>query len=829
MAFSLHANGAWGVLNQAPSPAVSGTTFHVNPTDGANLPSVIAGQEYECYIYDPLYPSRGETVLITTHTVGSDTDFIMTRNNDGRGAKTILIGWHIAAGITKKALTDIESLLTSTAATVTSLGASVTALNSGAVLLAGRAGGQTVIGGTLTTQALNLVSNASHDGKINLGNAASMGYFDEASNVFRLTSTDPSYLTTDPDFTSQANRHVLIETTWSNVATSAKNGNGLAVLAFVDRQTARVNPVSSAQAGRFSMSVAEETTEASGFLSYIDFQQSTPYGNAFYGISRGNSKRAGKTITFTGSGGVLTVNWGTTHNLLPGTGIVFSSAGTLPTATGGTFNISSVSSANPAVITTSAPHGLTTNDVVTIAGSSVSAVNGSWFVTVTGASTFTIPVSGSPGSGAAGTSRNLNWGVDTGAWGSYVNGAGGSATSGTIYYVSANGLAGTTFQITRSPLDPFATSISGSSNGSGTITAIAQQDDPIGGGSNLLRLNNEAQFRPGAYFDFGAAGHYTNGAIVGGRISHYTYGGFMALSTPLYKSDGAIPFVSGHVESLHALGATTQIHSLHARQFTDVGDTLEELIGGANCVGAQTIAFTSSNIAGSLKWKATGGGLMSLIIGLQGNTGALNGRDNEVLSLTGDGLMKLTGTTPATGTSFWVNAGTASQSATLVLAQSGTAKWSIGKQTDQSFYIFQVNDSRFVFTAAADALTGTILPNGTLTVGGGTENVNRLAVVEASASLDGAVTTMFGSAVAATKHVQLYIGKAGGPNNCGAISYVPDNASPGTGSYMALGLYGVYTVKIDGAGYVYLNLPTASGSVPSGALWANAGIVTVKP
>jgi len=55
-------------------------------------------------------------------------------------------------------------------------------------------------------------------------------------------------------------------------------------------------------------------------------------------------------------------------------------------------SITSASIANPTQITTAAPHGLQTGRRITISGNSESEVNGSFEVTVTGLSTFTIPV-----------------------------------------------------------------------------------------------------------------------------------------------------------------------------------------------------------------------------------------------------------------------------------------------------------------------------------------------------------------------------------------------------------------------------------------------------
>lgn len=62
--------------------------------------------------------------------------------------------------------------------------------------------------------------------------------------------------------------------------------------------------------------------------------------------------------------------------------------------------ITTSSSANPTVFTTSTAHTFTTGDVVQIEGhSSNPDLNGEWTVTVTGASTFTIPTAGTGGTG----------------------------------------------------------------------------------------------------------------------------------------------------------------------------------------------------------------------------------------------------------------------------------------------------------------------------------------------------------------------------------------------------------------------------------------------
>ncbi|MFA7301863.1 MAG: hypothetical protein WC069_06155 [Candidatus Shapirobacteria bacterium] len=86
-------------------------------------------------------------------------------------------------------------------------------------------------------------------------------------------------------------------------------------------------------------------------------------------------------------------------------GGTFSTALTLP---GATIAITSSSVANPTVITTEAAHGLTTGDSVWIEGhgGSTPSINGTHVATVTGATTFTIPVNVSVG-GTLGTVQKL--------------------------------------------------------------------------------------------------------------------------------------------------------------------------------------------------------------------------------------------------------------------------------------------------------------------------------------------------------------------------------------------------------------------------------------
>jgi hypothetical protein len=76
-----------------------------------------------------------------------------------------------------------------------------------------------------------------------------------------------------------------------------------------------------------------------------------------------------------------------------------------------TLEIASISEANPTVITTSQPHSLISGTTYTIVGTTTTPdVNGARVVTVTGPTTFTIPITVTAGqTTAAGTIGTPNW------------------------------------------------------------------------------------------------------------------------------------------------------------------------------------------------------------------------------------------------------------------------------------------------------------------------------------------------------------------------------------------------------------------------------------
>jgi len=73
-------------------------------------------------------------------------------------------------------------------------------------------------------------------------------------------------------------------------------------------------------------------------------------------------------------------------------------------AADGEVAITNISQANPAVVTTESPHGLVTGQQVDIRGSNSGvSIDGTRTATVTGASTFTVPVNQSGAAGTAGS------------------------------------------------------------------------------------------------------------------------------------------------------------------------------------------------------------------------------------------------------------------------------------------------------------------------------------------------------------------------------------------------------------------------------------------
>lgn len=204
-------------------------------------------------------------------------------------------------------------------------------------------------------------------------------------------------------------------------------------------------------------------------------------------------------------------------------------------------------------------------------------------------------------------------------------------STGTTYYVSATGVTANTFQLSTNP-NGVGAAVNTSSTGT-SVTAIASQDDWTFGKSYGHRINQEAAFRPSAGMLLAGTGHEALGWLLGINMQHYRIGGYSAFTSPVWKSDDAIPFISSHLENL--AGADTQIAMFNARIFGDVGDTLEWLIGGQDSWTPFTGTPDLTKVNGAQKWRAYSAGSLELVTTLI--LGGFNGRTNEVRTLRADG------------------------------------------------------------------------------------------------------------------------------------------------------------------------------------------------
>lgn len=169
--------------------------------------------------------------------------------------------------------------------------------------------------------------------------------------------------------------------------------------------------------GEKSMMVAYGTP---GQVLFIDFGATPPRGglefeknNVCYVVHRGNLwevNNAGvKTLRgtlLTSTGRVSMSHNGVQIMVVDGTaGYIYSTVAAIGTAQ----TISSIVDNYPSMtVTTAAPHGLVTGNLITLAGVTPTAYNGSYTVTVTGASTFTFQMDVDPGGNASGVGTYTN-------------------------------------------------------------------------------------------------------------------------------------------------------------------------------------------------------------------------------------------------------------------------------------------------------------------------------------------------------------------------------------------------------------------------------------
>lgn len=100
---------------------------------------------------------------------------------------------------------------------------------------------------------------------------------------------------------------------------------------------------------------------------------------------------------------VFKIDWDVMGNLEAGVSIVASRFEVIGLKPKGLTIVSITRSGSTATITTTEPHGRSTGDVVTVAGADQKEYNISGAITVTGASSFTMAITGTPDSPATGT------------------------------------------------------------------------------------------------------------------------------------------------------------------------------------------------------------------------------------------------------------------------------------------------------------------------------------------------------------------------------------------------------------------------------------------
>ena len=109
MSFDNHKNFAYSTVATAPSPASSGTSLVVQSGDGAKFPTA----PFNATIWPAgSQPSTANAEIVRVTAKSTDT-FTITRAQESSSAQSIAIGYQIAATITAKTMTDIETTLTS--------------------------------------------------------------------------------------------------------------------------------------------------------------------------------------------------------------------------------------------------------------------------------------------------------------------------------------------------------------------------------------------------------------------------------------------------------------------------------------------------------------------------------------------------------------------------------------------------------------------------------------------------------------------------------------------------------------------------------------------
>lgn len=161
-----HKNFAYSTVATAPSPATTGTSLVVAAGGGAKFPAVSFNAVVWPAGANPL-TTNAEIVRVTA--IATDT-FTITRTQESTSARSIVVGDQIAAAVTAKTLTDIETQPVDTFGAptdVTTNNASTAAhgflkkLSNVATEFMNGAGNWAVPAATLTTAEANLAADVS--------------------------------------------------------------------------------------------------------------------------------------------------------------------------------------------------------------------------------------------------------------------------------------------------------------------------------------------------------------------------------------------------------------------------------------------------------------------------------------------------------------------------------------------------------------------------------------------------------------------------------------------------------------------------------------------
>lgn len=126
-----HKNFAYSTVATAPSPATSGTSLTVAAGQGTRFPTAPFNATVWPANSQPL-STNAEIVRITA--IATDV-FTIVRAQEGSSARTVIVGDQIAATITDKTLTDIQSLTVSTISSNTTLTTQDVVFASGTITL----------------------------------------------------------------------------------------------------------------------------------------------------------------------------------------------------------------------------------------------------------------------------------------------------------------------------------------------------------------------------------------------------------------------------------------------------------------------------------------------------------------------------------------------------------------------------------------------------------------------------------------------------------------------------------------------------------------------